>query len=326
MREELAPLQDGFEAMGQPTREIWQKLGQQGLLGVAVPAEVGGVGGTFKDEAIVIEEMSYAHCYSPNLIVHSTICIPYFANYGSPEQRERFIPALVAGERVAAIAMTEPDAGSDLQGVRTNAKKDGDDYILNGSKVFITNGIVADTHIVAAITAPEAKSKAHGISLLVVEDGMKGFKKGRNLNKLGLKGQDTAELFFEDVRVPKENVLGGFNKGFYQLMNELPQERLALAISAGGYCEWMFEETREYINNRKAFGRTISALQAIQHRMAEMKTSIAVCRAFLDECIEQHDHGQLTSTSASMAKYWASDLENKVAAECVQLHGGKRTC
>jgi len=229
---------------------------------------------------------------------------------------------MVMGDRVCSIAMTEPDAGSDLQGVRTTAKKDGDDYILNGSKVFITNGIVADTHIVVAVTEPDAKSKAHGTSLLVVEDGMKGFKKGKNLTKLGLKGQDTAELFFEDVRVPKENVLGGFNKGFYQLMNELPQERLGLAISAGAYCEWMFEETREYINQRKAFGRTISALQTIQHRMAEMKTSIAVCRTFLDECIEQHNHGQLTSASASMAKFWASDLENKVAAECVQLHGG----
>ncbi len=322
MREELAPLQDSFEEQGMPTKECWKALGEQGLLGVAVAAEDGGIGGSFKEESVVIEEQAYAHCYSPNLIVHSTICMPYFAKYGTQEQKDKYLPALTAGERVCAIAMTEPDAGSDLQGIRTTAKKDGDDYILNGSKVFITNGIVADTHIVVAITDGDAKSKAHGVSLFIVEDGMKGFNKGRNLKKLGLKAQDTAELFFEDVRVPKANLLGGQNRGFYQLMNELPQERLGIGIAACAYCEWMFEETREYVEGRKAFGRTVSALQTVQHRMAELKTSIAVCRAFIDECIECHNAGTLTSDTASMAKYWATDLENRVAAECLQLHGG----
>ncbi len=322
MRDELGPCQDAFEAHGMPTRDMWKSLGTQGLLGVSIPAEDGGVGGSFKDEAIVIEEQAYSHSYSPNIIVHSTICMPYFQKYGTPEQKERFLPMLVSGECVCSIAMTEPDAGSDLQGIRTTAKKDGDDYILNGSKVFITNGILANTHIVVAVTNSQARSKAHGISLFIVEDGMEGFRKGRNLDKLGIKGQDTAELFFEDVRVPKKNVLGGLDRGFYQLMNELPQERLAIGIAATAYCEWMFEETRAYVDNRKAFGRTVSALQTVQHRMAEMKTAISVCRAFIDECIHQHDSGALTSATASMAKYWATELENKVAAECLQLHGG----
>ena len=251
---------------------------------------------------------------------------------------------MTSGELVGAIGMTEPDAGSDLQGIRTRAKKDGDDYILNGSKVFITNGILgknynleiifhapffdksnyitADVVIVVAITDPDAKSKAHGITLFIVEEGMKGFKKGRNLNKLGLKGHDTAELFFEDVRLPKTAILGGENRGFYQLMTELPQERLALGVSSMAHCEWMFEETRNYVNSRKAFGRTLSGLQTIQHKMAELKTQIAVCRAFIDQCIELHDVALLDNSMASMAKYYATDLENKIAAECLQLHGG----
>lgn len=176
--------------------------------------------------------------------------------------------------------------------------------------------------IVVAITDPEARSKAHGLSLFIVEEGMAGFKKGRNLNKLGLKGHDTAELFFEDVRLPKTAVLGGVNRGFYQLMTELPQERLVLGVASVGACEWMFEETRNYINTRKAFGRTLSGLQTIQHTMADLKTSIAVCRAFIDQCIELHNVGKLDNSTASMAKYWATDLENTVAAKCLQLHGG----
>ncbi len=254
--------------------------------------------------------------------MHSAIVMPYFVNYGTPAQIEKYVPDMTAGKRVGAIAMTEPDAGSDLQGVRTHAKRDGDDFIINGSKVFITNGIVADTVIVVAITDGDAKSKAHGTSLFVVEEGMKGFHRGKNLKKMGIKSQDTAELFFEDVRVPKENLLGGENRGFYQLMKELPQERLSIAVGSLASAEWMFEETRAYVMDRKAFGATLSSLQTIQHRLAEMKTSLAVCRTFIDMCIEQHSVKQLSNESASMAKYWATDLENKVAAECVQMHGG----
>lgn len=322
MRDELAPNHKRYEAQGHVDRHLWNQLGDQGFLGVAISDEVGGIGGTFKEEAIVLEEQAYAHCHAPAITVHSTIVMPYFANYGTPEQKSHYIPKMTSGEMVGAIGMTEPDAGSDLQGIRTRAKKDGDDYILNGSKVFITNGILADVCIVVAITDPEARSKAHGISLFIVEEGMPGFKKGRNLKKLGLKGHDTAELFFEDVRLPKTAILGGENQGFYQLMNELPQERLALGVSSCAACEWMFEETRNYIMTRKAFGKTLSSLQTIQHSMAEMKTSIAVCRAFIDQCIELHDKKQLDNSTASMAKYWATDLENKIAAQCLQLHGG----
>jgi len=322
MRDELAPNHKHYEEQGHVDRHLWKQLGEQGFLGVAISDEVGGIGGTFKDEAIILEEQSYAHCHAPAITVHSTIVMPYFANYGTPEQKEYYIPKMTSGEFVGAIGMTEPDAGSDLQGIRTRAKKDGDDYILNGSKVFITNGILADVVIVVAITDSDARSKAHGISLFIVEEGMPGFKKGRNLNKLGLKGHDTAELFFEDVRLPKTALLGGENRGFYQLMTELPQERLALGISSVAHCEWMFEETRNYINTRKAFGRTLSGLQTIQHTMAELKTQIAVTRAFIDQCIQLHNVGQLDNSTASMSKYWATDLENDVAAKCLQLHGG----
>lgn len=322
MREEVYPNHKKYEAQGHVDRELWRQLGQQGLLGVAISDEVGGVGGTFKEEAIVLEEQAYAHTHAPAIGVHSTIVMPYFEHYGTPEQKERFIPQMAAGEIVGAIGMTEPDAGSDLQGIRTRAKKDGDDYILNGSKVFITNGILADAVVTVAITDPDARSKAHGISLFIVEEGMPGFKKGRNLNKLGLKAHDTAELFFEDVRLPKTALLGGENQGFYQLMAELPQERLLLGVASIAACEWMFEETRNYIQTRKAFGSSLSALQTIQHNMAELKTEIAVCRAFIDQCIELHTVKKLNNSTASMAKYYATELENKVAGRCLQLHGG----
>jgi len=322
-RDQLAPEHKRYESQGHVDRQTWLDLGGMGLLGVAVDAEVGGVGGSFKDEAVVLEEQIYAHCHAPAIMVHSTIVMPYFAHYGTPEQIEKYIPAMSSGEMVGAIAMTEPDAGSDLQGIRTRAVADGDDhYILNGSKVFITNGILSDVVVVVAITDPGAKSNAHGITLFAVDAGTPGFKKGRNLNKLGMKGHDTAELFFEDCRVPKSAIVGELNKGFYHLMTELPQERLALAITAIGHCEWMFEETRAYVNDRKAFGGSLFNLQTIQHKMAEMKTAITVCRTFIDECIELHDSKQLNNSSASMAKYWATDLENKVAGECLQMFGG----
>lgn len=248
--------------------------------------------------------------------------MPYIANYGTEEQIKRFIPQMTAGKCIGAIAMTEPGAGSDLQGVRTNAKKDGSDWILNGSKTFITNGWLSDVVIVVTVTNREARSPAHGISLFLVENGMKGFIKGQKLHKMGLKAQDTAELFFEDVRLPASALLGEENKGFYYLMQELPQERLLiadLAVSAG---EFMFEETRNYVKQRKAFGKTVAHIQTVQHKLAELKTNICVTRAFVDSCLQLHDRKRLDSAGASMAKYWASELQNHVAYECVQLHGG----
>jgi long-chain-acyl-CoA dehydrogenase len=322
MRERLAPLQNSFENEGQPSREIWKEMGAQGLLGVSTPAEVGGVGGTFLDEAIVAEEMSYAMCASPAMAVHSTICMPYLTHYGTKEQQERYIPEMTAGNCIASVGMTEPDAGSDLQGIRTNAKRDGSDWIINGSKIYITNGWLTDCCIVVAKTKLDAKRAAHGVSLFLVDADTPGFHKGRKLKKLGLKGQDTAELFFEDVRVPGSALLGKENAGFYQLMEQLPQERLIIAVHSAAHCEAMFEETRTWVRNRKAFGRHISDLQTVQHKLAELKTSIAVCRAFIDDCMRLHEEGRLCGEMASMAKYWATDLENKVAGDCLQLHGG----
>jgi len=317
----LAPQQAHFEEIGQPTREAWLAMGEQGLLGISTPAEVGGIGGTFIDEMIACEEMSYAFVASPAMALHSTIVMPYLTHYGTKDQQERYLPPMTSGDCIASIGMTEPDAGSDLQGIRTHAKKDGTDWIINGSKIYITNGWLTDCCVVVAKTG-DAKRAAHGVSLFLVDADTPGFHKGRKLNKLGLKGQDTAELFFEDVRVPESALLGKANFGFYQLMEQLPQERLLIAVHSIAISEAIFEETREWVKQRKAFGRRVADLQTVQHKLAELKTSIAVCRAFVDQCMELHDSQKLDGEMASMAKYWSTDLENKVAADCLQMHGG----
>jgi len=321
MKDELAPQQDKFEEMGQPTRESWLAMGKQGLLGISTPAEVGGIGGSFIDEMIVCEEMSYGFISAPAMSLHSTIVLPYLANYGTEEQQERYIPPMVSGECITSIAMTEPDAGSDLQAIRTTAKRDGTDWIINGSKTYITNGWLTDMCVVVAKTG-EGKRAAHGVSLFLVDADSPGFHKGKKLNKLGLKGQDTAELFFEDVRVPESALLGTANHGFYQLMQQLPQERLLIAVHSIAMAEAIFEETRDWVKQRKAFGRRVADLQTVQHKLAELKTSIAVCRAFVDQCMELHNESSLGGEMASMAKYWTTDLQNKVAGDCLQLHGG----
>ncbi|VDP84217.1 unnamed protein product [Echinostoma caproni] len=248
--------------------------------------------------------------------------MPYISRYGTDEQKRKYLPNMTSGRCIGAIAMTEPAAGSDLQGIRTNAKREGTDWVLNGSKVFITNGYMCDMVIVVAITNQQAKSPAHGISLFLVDAGTSGFTKGRKLIKMGLKAQDTAELFFENVRLPAAQLLGEENRGFFLLMNELPQERLLIADISQAGAEFVFETTRSYAKSRKAFQRTLSDLQTVQHRLAEMKTSICVSRAFVDQCLELLNQGRLDSSMASMAKYWASDLFNRVAHDGVQLHGG----
>lgn len=316
------PHHSKWEKDGQVSREVWEKAGEQGLLGLLIPEEHGGIGGDVYYADIMWEEQMYSNCSGPGFSLHSDIVMPYISKYGSREQIERFIPTMTAGKCIAAIAMTEPGAGSDLQGVRTNARKDGSDWILNGNKVFITNGWMADLVVVVAVTNREAKSPAHGISLFLVENGTKGFHKGRKLEKIGLKAQDTAELFFEDVRLPADALLGHVNKGFFYLMNELPQERLVIAGMALASAEFMFEETRNYVLQRKAFGKTIAHLQTVQHKLAELKTDICVGRAFIDSCLQLHSEKRLDAAMASMAKYWASDLQNRVATQCVQLHGG----
>merc|ERR1712079_550961 len=307
MKEKLEPMQVPFEEAGQRNKEIWLEMGAQGLLGVSTPAEVGGIGATFLEEAIVAEEMSYNHCASPAMAVHSTICMPYLTHYGTVEQQERYLPAMTAGECVASVGMTEPDAGSDLQGIRTSAKRDGDDWIINGSKIYITNGWLTDCCIVVAKTKFDVKA-AHGISLFLVDSTLPGFHKGSKLNKLGLRGQDTAELFFEDLRVPNSALLGKENHGFYYLMDQLPQERIGCANEELARAEGMFELTRDWVRERKAFGKRVADLQTVQHKLAELKTSIAVCRAFIDQCMELHDAGRLGGEMASMAKYWSTDL------------------
>ncbi|XP_072552003.1 long-chain specific acyl-CoA dehydrogenase, mitochondrial [Salminus brasiliensis] len=321
-REEVVPYHAQWEKDGQVSRELWEKAGSQGLLGIYTPAEHGGVGGDLLSAAIVWEEQMYCNCSGPGFSLHSEIVMPYISHYGSQAQIERYFPLMTAGKCIGAIAMTEPGAGSDIQGVKTYARKDGSDWILNGNKVFITNGWMSDLVIVVAVTNREAKTAAHGLSLFLVDGGTKGFQKGRKLEKIGLKAQDTAELFFEDVRLPADALLGQVNKGFYYLMNELPQERLIIAVMALASCEFMFEETRAYVRQRKAFGKTVADIQTVQHKLAELKTEICVGRSFIDNCLKLHSEKKLDSSTASMAKYWTTDLQNKVATQCLQLHGG----
>lgn len=314
-----------WEETGLVPREIWEDAGQNGLLGCQTSDEVGGIGADVLHAAIVWEEQSYSNCSGPGFALHSDIVMPYIENYGSAAQKERYLPDMTLGKNIGAIAMTEPGAGSDLQGIRTYAKRDGDDWILNGSKTFITNGQNADTTIVVAITNPKAKSPAHGISLFLVHDGDEGFSKGTNLKKLGMKAQDTSELFFEDVRLPMDRIIGaeqGMNKGFMMLMSELPQERLLIGAMSVAKAEFMFETTRDYIRQRMAFGKPIAAKQLISQDMAHLKTEIAMGRAFTDQCIEQHQIGKLTTSTASMNKYSMTELEGRVADKCLQLHGG----
>ncbi|THD27319.1 Long-chain specific acyl-CoA dehydrogenase [Fasciola hepatica] len=322
MSEYVIPNHKKWEEQGQVDRDLWLQAGHQALLGIAIPEEDGGVGGDILDSAVVWEELAYANCSGPGFALHSDIVMPYISRYGTKEQKGRYLPKMTSGKCIGAIAMTEPVAGSDLQGIRTTAKRDGNDWVLNGSKVFITNGCLCDVVIVVAITNPQAKSPAHGISLFLVDAGTTGFTKGRKLDKMGLKAQDTALLVFEDVRLPQSQLLGEENGGFYMLMKELPQERLLIADISQAGAEFVFETTRSYMKSRKAFGHTLSHLQTIQHRLAEMKTSICVSRAFVDQCLNLLNQGNLDSGMASMAKYWASDLYNRIAYDGVQLHGG----
>lgn len=317
---EVVPYHSQWEEDGEVSRELWLKAGGSGLLGLTTPEEYGGAGADVLSSAIVWEEQSYCNCTGPGFSLHSDIVMPYICNYGTKEQKEKYLPKLASGEWIGAIAMTEPGTGSDLAGVSTTAKKDGSDYLINGSKTFITNGAMAD--VVIVVTKTDASKGAHGVSLFLVERGMKGFERGRKLKKMGLKAQDTSELFFDSVRVSKDHLLGKENHGFYYLMQELPQERLLIADMAQASMEACFEMTRKYVKERKAFGQSISQFQTIQHRLAELKTEISVGRAFSDQCLQLHKEKRLDASMASMCKYWITDLQGKVIDSCVQLHGG----
>ena len=318
---EVVPFHDQWERDGIVDREVWAKAGAQGLLGLQLDEEYGG-GGTpdFRYNVVIGEELTRRGVYGPAFTLFNDMIVPYLAASASEEQRQRWFPGLCSGETIAAIAMSEPGAGSDLQGIRTSAVDAGDHYVLNGQKTFISNGILADLVVVVARTDPDAGHQ--GISLLVVERGMEGFERGRNLEKIGQHAQDTAELFFADVRVPKANLLGEEGSGFVHLMTNLSQERLSIAVSAATACEVVVDETLRYAKDRTAFGRPIGKFQHNRFVIAEMATEAHIARVFVDDCIAQHLRGELDAKTASMAKYWVTELQNKLVDRGVQMHGG----
>ncbi|MFS3130148.1 acyl-CoA dehydrogenase family protein [Nocardioides sp. Bht2] len=318
---EVAPHHDQWEKDGIVPRELWLKAGEAGLLCFDVDEAYGGAGvNDFRYNVVLSEEQTRAGTAGPGFSVHSDIIVPYISSLATDEQKQRWLPGCVTGETITAIAMTEPGAGSDLQGIRTTAVDQGDHYLLNGSKTFISNGINADLVIVVARTNPDAGHQ--GISLLVVERGMEGFERGRNLEKIGLHAQDTAELSFTDVRVPKENLLGPEGSGFISLMMNLPQERLIIGAQAAAACDLMVDLCLDYAKTREAFGKPIGKFQHNRFLIAEMATEAKVTRVFIDDCIAKHLKGELDATGASMAKYWATELQNKLVNQAVQLHGG----
>jgi alkylation response protein AidB-like acyl-CoA dehydrogenase len=318
----VAPFHAQWEVDGIVPRDVWVSGGKQGLLGMDQDEQYGGGGvRDFRYNAVIDEEMVRIGASGVGFGLHNDVVGPYLRDLATDEQKQRWLPGVCSGELITAIAMTEPAAGSDLQGIQTTARKDGDGWLLNGSKTFITNGINSDLVIVVARTDPDAPA-AKGTSLLVVERDMPGFSRGRNLEKVGLKAQDTAELFFDDVRVPAENLLGTENGGFLHLMENLPQERLSIAVGAVAACERMLEITLEYVTSRTAFGRPVGKFQNTRFVMAELQTETTVARTFVDECVRLLNAGELAITDAAMAKWWTTELQNKVADRCLQLHGG----
>ncbi len=308
----------------QIARDIWLEAGAQGLLGLDIPEEFGGAGaGDYRFNAISAEEFSAFNAATSSCFgIHSDVCPPYLVDLGSQEQKERWLPAMASGEKICAIAMTEPGGGSDLAALKTTAVRDvaTGDWIVNGSKTFITNGYQADLVITAVRTDPTKGSK--GISLLMIEDGMPGFTRGRKLDKVGQEESDTAELFFEDVRVPANNLIGEEGMGFVAMMQRLPQERVGAAVSNVAHAKQILKETIEYVKERKAFGQAIGSFQHNKFKLAELVTAIEVAEAYVDDCIEAHAAGRLTATDAAKAKWWSAQVQNDVLDECVQLHGG----
>jgi acyl-CoA dehydrogenase len=319
---EFVPHIEKWQEDGIMDRAMWARAGAAGLLCASMPEEYGGAGGSFAHEAVINREIALAGLDSFGAPLHSGIVAPYILHYGTEEQKRRWLPRLATGELIGAIAMSEPGAGSDLQGVRTTAKKSGNGYLLNGSKTFITNGQHANLIIVVAKTDPSQGAK--GTSLMVVEtDDAPGFRRGRKLKKLGMDWADTSELFFAEVQLPAENLLGtDEGQGFAQLMNELPQERLIVATAAVGMIERALAQTLDYVKQRQAFGKRIIEFQNTQFELAECKTEATVGKVFLDHCIERHVAGRLDTTTASMAKYWLTDLQNRIVDRCLQLFGG----
>ena len=322
LTEEIAPHYDEYEKNEIVDRSAWEKAGAAGLLCASMPEEYGGSGGTYAHESVIAEALGHVGVDGFGIALHNAIVAPYILHYGSEEQKKKWLPKMATGELIGAIAMTEPGAGSDLQGIKTRAEKDGNQYRINGSKTFITNGQNANLIIVVTKTDPTKGAK--GTSLIVVEtDEVEGFTRGRNLDKIGLKANDTSELFFNDVRVPTANLLGHEEgQGFVQLMQQLPQERLLIGAQAIGMIERALAVTVDYVKDRKAFGKAVVEFQNTQFKLAELKTEATIGRVFYNDCVKRHLNGGLDPVTASMAKYWLSDLQCKVVDECLQLHGG----
>ncbi|GAA2995353.1 acyl-CoA dehydrogenase family protein [Streptosporangium longisporum] len=319
---EVAPHHDRWEKDGIVPRDVWKKAGEIGMFGFGVPEEFGGAGiSDFRYNTVIVEEVMAIGATGLGYSLHNDVMAPYFVDLTNDEQKARWLPGFVSGELITAVGMSEPGAGSDLQGIRTTAVRQGDHYLLNGQKTFITNGINSDLVVVVAKTDPEAK--ARGISLLVVERGMEGFTRGRNLEKIGMHAQDTAELFFDNVRVPAANLLGPQEgQGFFQLMANLPQERLSIAVMAVAAAETVLRTTIEYCRNRTAFGRNIGSFQNTRFVLAELDTEVDIARHYVDRCILALNAGELTAVDAAKAKWWTTELQTKVIDRCLQLHGG----
>ena len=320
---EVTPNVPKWEAGGRVDKAMFRRAGEAGLLGMAIPERHGG-GGTddFRFNAVVVEELVYGDALASGMCItlHNDICTPYFMALATEEQAERWMPGLATGTLMTAIAMTEPGAGSDLAGIKTSALRDGDHYLVTGSKTFITNGLNSDLVITAVKTDPEQRHA--GMTLLVIEDGMEGFTRGRNLEKIGLHAQDTAELFFDEVRVPLANRLGDEGQGFAYLMQNLPQERLSLAVGSIAHARVAFDWTLDYVKERAAFDQPIGSFQTVKHSMAEMRTELDVAQAYVDHQVKAHNAGQLSAEEAAKAKWWVTELEKSVIDRCLQLFGG----
>lgn len=320
---EVAPRYEEFAAAGEPDRALYRRAGELGLLGMSIPEEFGGGGATFAHESVLFREQARSADLSMQLGVHSGIVPHYLLSYASHDQKMRWLPKLIAGEWIGAIAMTEPGTGSDLQAITTRAVREGDDYVISGAKTFISNGATCDLIIIAATTDPALRGA--GVSLFVAEvgDNTPGFERGRKLKKIGQKGQDTTELFFDGLRVPAENLLGGApGKGFVQLMQQLPQERLIVGVAALGVVEAAYELTLAYVREREAFGKPLFALQNTRFELAEIATVVEVMRAFVQSAVDRHIRGELDVKTAAMIKLWCSEQQTQIVDRCLQLHGG----